>query len=173
MPRNPHKPIEQIVRELNKYPLDAFVFVQECIGEAAEITHGSMSEDEVAVARWMAHHEVDYPELQYRYLQQNLPPDILRALEQVGGPERMNRHVTGQQLCWAIRDTALKRWGLMARSVLARWNIHSTEDVGTIIFALVENGWLQKQPSDTIEDFENIFNFHHAFDEAYNFGQHT
>ena len=34
----------------------------------------------------------------------------------------------------------------MAKGVLARWNICRTEDIGAIIFALVENDWLQKQP---------------------------
>jgi uncharacterized repeat protein (TIGR04138 family) len=173
MTRKPHKQIEEIVREVGKYPLDAFVFIQECIGVAAEMTHGSMKEEEATVARWMAHNEVDFHELQQRYFQNDLPDDILQAIEEIGGPERMNRHVTGQQLCWAIRDTALERWGLMARSVLARWNITSTEDVGAIIFALVENGWLQKQPTDTLEDFDNVFNFKHAFDEAYDFSENV
>ena len=84
--------------------------------------------------------------------------------------ESLNRHVTGQQLCLALRDTALKRWGLMARSVLARWNINSTEDIGRIVFALVENGWLQKQPDDSIEDFDHVFDFAQSFSQAYRIG---
>ena len=55
----------------------------------------------------------------------------------------------------------------MARNVLARWNITRTEDIGAIIFALVENDWLQKQPTDRIEDFENAFSFDEAFSQAY------
>jgi uncharacterized repeat protein (TIGR04138 family) len=167
MPRIPPKPLEQIVSECGRYPLEAFLFVQECVGTAAEHVHGALTPEQAVVAQWMAREEIP-PELLARlYHERRLPPDIGRAVHAMGGPERMNRHVTGQQLCWAIRDEALSRWGLMARSVLARWNILRTEDIGQIIFHLVENDWLQKQPSDRIEDFNNVFSFDEAFDESY------
>ena len=38
------------------------------------------------------------------------------------------RHVTGQQLCEAIRQFALEQYGYMAKDVLASWGIHSTGD---------------------------------------------
>ena len=82
----------------------------------------------------------------------------------------MNRHITGQQLCMVIRDIARERWGLMASGVLGRWGIRSTQDIGAIIFALVENDWLQKQPTDSIEDFNDVFDFNDAFDHAYQIG---
>lgn len=82
----------------------------------------------------------------------------------------MNRHVTGQQLCWAVRDVALSRYGLMARSVLAKWNIRRTEDIGAIIFALVENDWLKKLPSDKIEDFQDVYSFDEVFEPDYRSG---
>lgn len=167
MSQQPTKPIEQIVRELERYSLDAFLFVQECIGAASDKAHGPMSNDQANLARWMARHDVSPEELRHRCEQGTLPPDITKTLKRIGGPDEMNRHVTGQQLCWAIRDVALERWGLMARSVLARWGITSSEDVGHIIFALVENHWLQKQPTDTIEDFNNVFCFGDAFDGSY------
>lgn len=150
--------------------MDAFAFVQECIGAAADAVHGPLSEAEMKVARWMAKQEVELRTLRMRYDAGDLPPDITKALRQMGGCDRMNRHVTGQQLCWAIRDTALSRWGLMARGVLARWNITTTEDIGNIIFALVESGWLQKQPTDTLGDFDHVFDFAEAFDRNYQIG---
>jgi len=55
----------------------------------------------------------------------------------------------------------------MARRVLGRWGVETTEDIGQIVFALVNNGWLQKQPTDSIEDFDNVFSFAEAFDQAY------
>src|SRR5579871_1491968 len=63
-----------------------------------------------------------------------------RAVHSCHGPEtpgsKESRHVTGQQLCDALRELAAARWGRMARTVLGYWNIHSTFDFGRIVFAL-------------------------------------
>ena len=77
------------------------------------------------------------------------------------------RHVTGAQLCQGLRGLAQKRWGFLARQVLNRWNITSTNDFGQIVFLLVDNGWMQKQPHDCVEDFDNVFDFQEAFDRSY------
>jgi len=31
----------------------------------------------------------------------------------------------------------------------------------------VDNGWLQKQPTDSITDFHGVFSFDEGFDKAY------
>lgn len=167
MPREPKKSLDEVIREVGCYPPEAFMFVQECIGAASDRVHAPMTPDEAHVAHWMREHDVGPDELTARYSQQNLPEDIAEVVERVGGPARFNRHVTGSQLCWAVRDVAVERWGLMARSVLARWNIRRTEDIGQIVFALVDNDWLQKQPTDSIDDFNHVFDFTEAFDNAY------
>lgn len=173
MPSKPEKSIEEIVQGVGRYPLDAFVFVQECLGVAAEKAHNPMTMEEKAVAQWMAHHAIGPDELGSRWDEGDLPPDIQQAIDRIGGPWRLNRHVTGQQLCWAFRDAALERWGMMARAVLTKWNMTRTEDIGAIIFALVDNGWLQKQPTDTLEDFDEVFSFDEVFDRAYRFSDDT
>jgi len=159
MSEQSRKPIEQIVAELGRYPLDAFLFIQECIGAASHKTHGRMSPGEAAVSKWMAEHEIDVEDLRLRCQSGDLPAEIAGLVEELGGPEKLNRHVTGQQLRWAVRDVATERWGLMARAVLARWNVRRTEDIGAIVFALVESEWLRKQPTDRIEDFDHVFDF--------------
>jgi len=78
-----------------------------------------------------------------------------------------SRHISGQQLCEGLRRHALKQWGMLARTVLRRWNITSTLDFGRIVFALVENGHLQKTDGDSIEDFRNVFEFRTAFEGEY------
>ncbi len=77
------------------------------------------------------------------------------------------RHVTGQELCFGLRDYALSQWGLLARTVLRRWNITTTLDFGRIVYALVDGGLMQKRPEDSIDDFRNVYDFATAFDEAY------
>ena len=77
------------------------------------------------------------------------------------------RHVSGAQLCEGLRELALKRWGLMARQVLRRWHITSTRDFGEIVFLLVNNGWMQKEPEDSLEDFDDVYDFAVAFDRQF------
>ena len=85
------------------------------------------------------------------------------TIEKVGEP----RHVTPAELAGGCRDLALERWGLLARSVLEYWGIHSTEDLGEIVFALVECGVLVKREDDSPHDFSAVYSFHHAFEESY------
>lgn len=77
------------------------------------------------------------------------------------------RHVSGAEVADAVRDLALERFGPLARTVLEHWGIHSTSDMGEIVFALVDYGILIKQPEDSREDFEGLFTFEEAFEEGY------
>lgn len=77
------------------------------------------------------------------------------------------RHITGRELADGARDLALERWGLMARSVLEYWGIHSTRDLGAIVFALVECGVLVRQDDDCLDDFDGVFEFDQAFHHEY------
>jgi uncharacterized repeat protein (TIGR04138 family) len=74
-----------------------------------------------------------------------------------------SRHVSGRQLCEGLREYAVEQYGLMARSVLRRWRITSCVDFGRIVFAMVEAEFMQKTDHDTLEDFENLFDFEDAF----------
>jgi uncharacterized repeat protein (TIGR04138 family) len=74
--------------------------------------------------------------------------------------------VTGQQLCHALRDYALTRWGMMARAVLRRWGINQTLDFGRIVFTMVKAGLLRTTEGDTLEDFRDVFDFA-TFDAGY------
>ena len=74
-----------------------------------------------------------------------------------------SRHVTGKQLCNGLRDLALKEYGLMARTVLGRWNIHSCADFGRIVFSMVEAGLMRKTQDDRMKDFADAYDFDEAF----------
>jgi uncharacterized repeat protein (TIGR04138 family) len=81
------------------------------------------------------------------------------------------RHVTGRELLDAGRELARDRYGLMARRVLAAWGITTTDDIGHIVFNLVDAGLMGKTDDDRIEDFHAVFDFTDAFDGGYEFGQ--
>ncbi len=85
-----------------------------------------------------------------------------------GGQSGTVHHVSGPQLCEGLRELALNRWGMMARSVLEKWNIKRTRDFGEIVFLLVDNGWMQKEPSDSVDDFDDVYDFKDAFRQGFN-----
>lgn len=92
---------------------------------------------------------------------------VLAALEfqQSRLPER--RHINGRELSSAVRDLAIERFGVMARLVLEHWGVTTTNDVGDIVFTMVELGLLMSQPSDNRADFADVFAFDTAFEASY------
>ena len=80
------------------------------------------------------------------------------------------RHISGQELAEGVREIALERYGPMARTVLEHWGIHATDDLGDIVFALVDCGILIKQDDDRKEDFRGVFDFEEAFELGYPWG---
>jgi uncharacterized repeat protein (TIGR04138 family) len=92
---------------------------------------------------------------------------VLASLEycQQRLPER--RHITGRELALACRDLALDRFGVMTRLVLEHWGVRSTLDIGDIVFTLVELGLLQSQPTDTRDEFSDVYDFDQAFQHEY------
>ncbi|HUG02105.1 MAG TPA: Minf_1886 family protein [Longimicrobiales bacterium] len=88
---------------------------------------------------------------------------VLQRLEET-------RHITGRELAEGVRDLAIDRFGPMARTVLEHWGIRSTEDVGEIVFALVECGILIKQDEDCLADFLGVFDFKDVFERDYPWG---
>jgi uncharacterized repeat protein (TIGR04138 family) len=80
-------------------------------------------------------------------------------------PDDESLHVSGQQFCLGLRDYALQRYGLLARTVLRRWNIHTTEDFGRIVFALIDANLMRKTDQDTLDDFIGVYDFDEEFIE--------
>jgi len=80
------------------------------------------------------------------------------------------RHISGAELAGAVRDLAIDRFGLLARVVLEHWGVHSTEDIGEIVFLLVDHGVLAKQETDRREDFADVFSFEEVFELEYPWG---
>ena len=163
----PQKDIYEVIRELGKYPLDAFQFVQEGLSYAVTELHGEMSPEHQELHKFMAAHGIDLDHLEYLQLNGELPEQIEELLAQLGDIDQLNRHVSGQHLCWGLRNYALQKFGALASAVLNHWNIRRTRDFGEIVFALVDNEFLQKQPNDSIDDFDEVYKFTDALDRSF------
>ncbi|MDA0328475.1 MAG: hypothetical protein O2958_05650 [Gemmatimonadetes bacterium] len=92
---------------------------------------------------------------------------VLQALHSVIRSLDEPRHISGRELTEGVRELALGQYGPLARTVLEHWGIHETEDVGRIVFAMVEQGILIKQEGDQPEDFVDVFDFEEAFELNY------
>ena len=73
------------------------------------------------------------------------------------------RHLSGRELSNGIKDYALKRFGCMSYTVMDLWGISQTADFGSIVYNLIDVGLLGKSGDDSINDFNNIFDFESAF----------
>ena len=105
-----------------------------------------------------------YPFEAFAFLQEGLGKAVQAAHgDEAGGDPKKPHHVTGQQLCCALRDEAVERWGLLAGTVLRRWNIRATIDFGNMVYLLVDNGLMHKTDEDSLEDFRDVYDFGKAF----------
>ena len=77
------------------------------------------------------------------------------------------RHLTGQELCEAIRQYAIEQYGFMAKKVLEDWGVRSTSDFGEIVFNLIGIGQMRKTPEDRREHFDDVYDFDTAFVQAF------
>ena len=92
---------------------------------------------------------------------------VLATIEFLQNRLEVRRHVSGPELAWACRDFAQQQFGLLAAGVLTHWGITRTEDLGRIVFTLVEVGLLVTQPGDTESDFEGVYQFADALGDSY------
>jgi uncharacterized repeat protein (TIGR04138 family) len=76
-------------------------------------------------------------------------------------------HVSGQDLCLALKQLAHQQYGYMARLVLANWGIRATSDFGEIVYNLIKIGKMSTSDTDRREDFNNVYDFEQALSREY------
>ena len=89
------------------------------------------------------------------------------ATKDEGTDTKQDHHLTGQQLCQAIREFALEQYGFMAKSVLNSWGLHTTGDFGEIVYNLIRVKEMRKSKTDHREDFDDQFDFDVAFEPRF------
>ena len=140
---DPEHPIAELLRRDKRFHFDAYVFVFEALRFAQEKL--GMGKDQ----RLSDETEAETKE------------------ESTESGECVERHVSGQELCNAIRLYAMEQYGYMAKPVLNHWGVSSTSDFGEIVFNLIDIGQMRKTSSDRREDFDDVFDFDAGLRESY------
>lgn len=117
-----------------------------------------------------------YPMEAYRFMHDALKfaQDELNMGEDEDAPSSIiqppiERHLTGQELCEAIRHYALQQYGFMAKTVLNRLGMHQTQDFGNVVYNLISIGLMKKGPRDRRDHFDNVYDFEIVFRQEYRF----
>ncbi len=135
---DPLRAIARLAEEDKRYKLDAYVFVFDALNFAQEVLKLGKESPSEPLGTGAADEE-----------------------------EAVGRHVSGQELCQAIRQFALRQYGYMAKPVLNGWGVHTTRDFGEIVFNLIGIGQMRKTKDDRREDFDDVFDFDTAFVEEF------
>lgn len=90
----------------------------------------------------------------YYFLKDALDFTVRRVMESNDGK---HRHVAASELLIGFRDFAIQEFGPMASTMMTEWGVTTCNDIGAMVFELIEEGVFGKQDSDTREDFSEIF----------------
>ena len=100
-----------------------------------------------------------YSVLAYHFVREALDWQVSRL--------SVRRHLSGPELLDGIQRLALERFGPMARTVLNHWGLVDGEDVGRIVFQLIDAAILSKTDDDRLDDFAGGVRFDESFEAAY------
>ena len=78
-------------------------------------------------------------------------------------------HISGQVLCEGLRRFALEKWGRLAMLPLNAWGIKTTRDFGEIVYMMIKHQWMNAQPTDSVDDFNDVYDFKTALKEEFKF----
>lgn len=72
-------------------------------------------------------------------------------------------HVSGQALCKGLQKLAIEKYGRLALLVLNGWGVKTTRDFGEIVYLMIKHKLMSAQPTDSIDDFNDVYDFKTAF----------
>lgn len=98
-------------------------------------------------------HDKRYKPDGYEFLRQALE----RAIKSSHSDElEEHRHVTGPELLESLAGLASDEFGIMAVTILDSWGIREGEDVGNMVFNLIDAGAFGRSEEDSPKDFVGV-----------------
>lgn len=135
--------LRRLLQKDHRYPIEAYFFVREALAFAV---------DSLAL-------DSGFEE----YLNEgDGTPAISRA--------KVQRHISGQQLCEGIRQYAINQFGFMAKIVLKNWGIDRTGCFGDIVYNMIEVGIMKKSSDDRRSHFDDVYHFDDVFQKEFEVG---
>lgn len=88
---------------------------------------------------------------------------VAYAIQSIGEP----RHISAEELLNHLCDFARDRYGILAYSMLEKWGLRSTQDVGAVVYRLIEEGELTEQEEDSLAEFYQVFDLRERLEVEY------
>lgn len=79
--------------------------------------------------------------------------ETVRSLPAERLEDPLRRHLSGRELTEGVIRWAREEFGPLAATVFREWGVRRTEDLGVMVFELVDAGQLSARPEDTMADF--------------------
>jgi len=92
---------------------------------------------------------------------------VMKSLFYAQKKLKKNSHLTGRELANGIKQYCFQEFGPMSKTVLEHWGIKKTSDFGHIVFNMVNSGLMKKTEEDSVEDFDNVYDFEEVFVAEY------
>lgn len=81
-------------------------------------------------------------------------------------------HVSGHEILRGTVDLARKEFGFLAKTVFHQWGVTRTDDVGELVFNLIDNSLLSKTDNDQRADFQDQFDLDRALSDDFTITLH-
>ncbi len=144
----------ELLRKDRRYTVEAYQFVRDALAFAQnELEFGQQ--------------DLVEPDLIQTETDTLSEPDSENLNLEFGASHQVERHLTGQQLCQALRIYALEQYGYLAKHVLEQWGLTSTDAIGDIVYNMIDIGLMKKSDQDRREHFDDVFDFQEAFVEQF------
>ncbi|MDP1561154.1 MAG: hypothetical protein Q8M16_07135 [Pirellulaceae bacterium] len=184
--------IYRLLKKDPRYPIEAYHFVQQGLSYATEILQFGQKRPNDNQKKLSQVHDLEQSSSDFQKEIEMLAGIFTSqegddATGEVDSPDREaiddaessfvveaeaeaeGRHLSGQELCEALRQYALQQYGYMAASVLAQWGITATQDFGSIVYNLIDIGLMRKSTEDRQEHFSDVYDFQSVFVENFQF----
>ena len=77
--------------------------------------------------------------------------------------------VTAEQICVVAVEFAVRAYGLMARTILAKLGLRTTGDLGDVVYKMIDAGLIFPSEGETRGDFDDVFDLGEELDRRFKF----
>lgn len=99
--------------------------------------------------------DLRYPEDAYRLIGNA----ITVTLSDTRRIENARRHVSASEIVATVAAIAFSEYGPLAQMVLNDWGLRANQDIGNIVYNLINAGIFQEGPGESITDFGRAESF--------------